>query len=505
MTENTIFWFLLIGLCPLIGLLLNVSLWAHPYKGAKLATFFVWIGFALSLVACLLGSPFSQSGEKWGFRPSEISFLMTTLVLFISGVVHQFSLKYMAGDRNYRAYYLGLTSLTFTVFLLSASDHVVLFILLWLLSNLLLVKLMVHKPEWIAAKNSGILALKTFLAGVLFLSLGTILLAYQAESFSLNQIVQDVDPISSPLTRIALVFIIIAALMQSGAYPFHKWLLGSLNSPTPVSALMHAGLVNGGGLLLARFAPLLFMDSLLLPALFVMGVVTVIFGGIGKLLQTDIKRMLACSTMTQMGFMIMQCGLGLFSAALAHLCWHGLFKSYLFLKAGSTVHEKRLSKDHKIGSVSLLIPSVFLGALGAYGFMWGADLSLSLHYSSSLLILFSWVASLQMAYSILSTKPSFSGAVLASAVTLGAGILYGVTVHMIHLWTQPLKIDRDLPLHSIHILSVLLIVSLWALINIKVFERVRSSALWHHLYVKMLNACQPDPKTVTTSRMDYKF
>ena len=108
---------------------------------------------------------------------------------------------------------------------------------------------------------------------------------------------------------------------------------------------MHAGLINGGGFLLARFAPMLAIQPPILNLIFIAGITTALLGTLWKLMQSDVKRMLACSTMGQMGFMIAQCGLGLFPAAVAHLSWHGLFKAYLFLSTGSAAKEKRLDLD----------------------------------------------------------------------------------------------------------------------------------------------------------------
>jgi len=133
-------------------------------------------------------------------------------------------------------------------------------------------------------------------------------------------------------------------MTQSAIWPFHTWLISSLNSPTPVSAIMHAGLINGGGFLLTRFAGLFVQSTGMLQVIFFLGLLTALIGTLWKLMQHDIKRMLACSTMGQMGFMIAQCGLGLFPAAIAHLCWHGLFKAYLFLSSGSAAHEKEWNR-----------------------------------------------------------------------------------------------------------------------------------------------------------------
>jgi NAD(P)H-quinone oxidoreductase subunit 5 len=103
--------------------------------------------------------------------------------------------------------------------------------------------------------------------------------------------------------------IITAAIIQSAIYPFHRWLLSAMTSPTPASALMHAGFVNGSGILLALFSTVLFASNTLI-ILFIIGGLTAVIAQFTKLLQVNVKQKLACSTIAQMGFMIMQCGLG---------------------------------------------------------------------------------------------------------------------------------------------------------------------------------------------------
>ena len=114
-----------------------------------------------------------------------------------------------------------------------------------------------------------------------------------------------------------------------------------MEGPTPVSALMHAGIVNAGGILLNRFAPLYLQTDSVLHWVFLVGLVTAVIGSILMLAQSDIKKALGYSTMGQMGFMIMECGVGAFSLAIFHLISHGLFKGTLFLSAGSVIHQAR--------------------------------------------------------------------------------------------------------------------------------------------------------------------
>jgi NAD(P)H-quinone oxidoreductase subunit 5 len=133
------------------------------------------------------------------------------------------------------------------------------------------------------------------------------------------------------------VLLVIPALARSSQVPFHGWLPSTLAAPTPVSALMHAGVVNAGAILILRFSPLVGESALAMSLIFAAGAVTVVFASVVRLVKPDVKGRLVFSTMAQMGFMFLALGLGAFAAAVFHLVSHGLFKSALFLGAGSGV------------------------------------------------------------------------------------------------------------------------------------------------------------------------
>ena len=507
LTENlTIDYFLIIILPPLLGLLINLSFFKkNSILGSCIASLAIWIGFILASIAWFIGLPFLEKNESWGFIVNEISWLMATLILFVSATVHHFSLRYMRGDRNYRRYFLLLNLVTISTLLMVASDHIFILISFWSLSNLILVFLMMHKFQWGAAKNSAVLTIKTFALGLVFLSVGTALLAYESRTLSLDLVVKNSESLSVSIRMGALFFIILAAFTQSGCWPFHGWLISSLNSPTPVSAFMHAGLVNGGALLIGRFAPLFFQEKLLLNILFVLALITLILGGIWKLLQSDIKRMLACSTMTQMGFMMMQCALGLFPAALAHLCWHGLFKAFLFLRSGSTITEDQCKDEERISTLPIFLLSSLCGVIGALGFTFGSGFLFTLVDTTAILIFFSWMASTQVAHTLLQKRRSLFFILTATLFCFVTGIIYGETVHLIEGAVAPLQIWQPQVLNFIHLIAITLIFFIWIALNLKPFTHHEGSLWWRRFYVSMLNASQPDPKTITSNKNGYKF
>jgi NADH-quinone oxidoreductase subunit L len=137
------------------------------------------------------------------------------------------------------------------------------------------------------------------------------------------------------------LLLFIGAMSKSAQFPIHIWLPRSLYAPTPVHALLHAGIINAGGFLINRLAPLYGLSSTTLHVAFVVGMVTAVLGATMMLAQNDIKKTLGFSTIGQMGYMIMECGLGAFSLAIFHLVAHGLFKATVFLNCGNVIHKAR--------------------------------------------------------------------------------------------------------------------------------------------------------------------
>lgn len=436
------------------------------------------------------------------FRADSLSWVMAGLILFVFLNVTAYSSRYLAGDRNRRSHQYFTLLLGACALCMAIADHLLILLVAWVSSNLLLVRLMMHKAQWIAARNSGLLALRTFSVGFILLGAGFWLLAANAGTASISSIVQTQN--TSTTSFAGLILVAMAAMTQSAAWPFHRWLISSLNSPTPVSALMHAGIVNGGGFLLVRFAPLYAREPVLLHCLFVAGLITAIVGTFWKLIQTDVKRMLACSTMGQMGFMLMQCGLGLFAPAVSHLCWHGLFKAYLFLNAGSVVHEKRSLPPSQTQSVLRLMLSGLAGTFGALMFALTSGTNIGIADTSCLMIMLAFMAAAQLSLGLLSTRLSLSRLTLALLAGTGAGALYGISIRIIETTLTSLHAMQPQPMDALYFLGIALIFLAWLSMILNPPDRTRSSAAWKRIYMAGLNASQPHSNTVTATRTAYK-
>ena len=436
------------------------------------------------------------------FHVDALSLLMIGLVAFIGLSVAGFASRYLAGDCARPRFFLLLGSLAASVMVLVSADHLLLLLAAWALSNLLLVLLMVHKPGWRAARAAGALAGRNFLTGALLVAAGFALLFVASGETSIQAIVH--APMDSAVAHAALALLLLGAMTQSAAWPFHRWLTSSLNSPTPVSAFMHAGLVNGGGYLLARFAPLYLEAPGLLTVMLVAGLVTALVGTAWKLMQHDVKRMLACSTMGQMGFMLLQCGLGLFPAAVAHLMWHGLFKASLFLGSGGAAAEKRIVPDRppRMGTFAA---ALLCGALASYGFAFASHKDWLAADATLVLVAVAFIAGAQFALALLRGRAlaMLPVALPASGVM---GLAYGASVYLVEAVLAPAGLMRPMPLDAFHLSAIVLLFSAWLAV---LFLRRpgapgRTPGWVLRLYVKAFNASQPHPATVTAQRTHYQ-
>jgi NAD(P)H-quinone oxidoreductase subunit 5 len=290
----------------------------------------------------------SVAGIGFGIYLDSLSVTMFCLVSFIGLIVLRYSFTYMDGDQQ-RTRFTRLLCLTLSAVLtLAISGSLFQFTLAWAATSMALQRLLLFYPERPAAV---IAARKKFLASRLgeVCLVAAIILLYRAfGSLDYGPVFAGCEQMRAaasavPSIEAASLLMVMTALLKSAQFPLHGWLLEVMETPTPVSALLHAGIINAGGFLVLRFTAII---SLSLPALDVLAVVggfTALFGSVVMLTQTSIKSSLACSTVAQMGFMMLECGLGAFSAALLHIVAHSLYKAHAFLSSGSIIDIARAS------------------------------------------------------------------------------------------------------------------------------------------------------------------
>ena len=341
------------------------------------------------------------AGVGFSLYVDRLTAAMFLLVSFIGVIVVAYSRNYLEGDPGH-VRFTGMLCLTLSaVLMVILSGNLFLFAAAWIATSLGLKQLLVFYPERPAAQLA---ARKEFIASrcgdvCLLVAFG---LLYQLAGsleygpiFSAARALQAHGGAVNSTHAIALL-LVVTALLKSAQFPLHGWLIEVMETPTPVSALLHAGIVNAGGFLILRFSDVIALSYPALNTLAMLGGFTALFGSVVMLTQTSIKVSLAYSTIAQMGFMMLECGLGAFSAALLHILAHSLYKAHAFLSSGSVIDIARgswtptaLGKPHQarliiaIGGVllvTLAISRVFGATLTAKPgvFALGAVLVMSL-------------------------------------------------------------------------------------------------------------------------------
>jgi NAD(P)H-quinone oxidoreductase subunit 5 len=425
-------------------------------------------------------------------RINGFTILIWTTVTFFSAIISSYAGNYLKGFRYHSRFMVLCLGFTLSVMLLVMSNHIVLLLFNWLMMGIFMSQLIGIDKTWGEAREASRFAQKYFLTGTFFLTLGLLLLAFNSQQFTISGLSSAVTDVPLWILMISAFCIIAAAIVQSAIYPFHRWLLSAMTAPTPASALMHAGFVNGAGILLALFATLLF-ESNTLTILFIIGGFTAIIAQFTKLLQVNVKQKLGCSTIAQMGFMIMQCGLGFFNAAVVHLILHGFYKAYLFLSSGEEIEQTKPEKPSqlKIKPLQAIVVLLF-GGLGAYLFAtWtGKDLSIN---SSIFLTLIVAITVGQATYNIINEQSlSVIQKIIVPPLLFIAGIgiyalMYnGVTI----LMSSMPMIDQPMPLSWTQIIFGIIFLLGFFIMKLGVYKKLP----W--LYVKFMNLSQPHKKTV---------
>jgi NAD(P)H-quinone oxidoreductase subunit 5 len=458
---------------------------------ARLLTSAIWTGFGLLLVLLAFGG--DRAGIAYGpFRVDSLGLFLGAAVALVSGVVHAFSLRHMDGDAGFEAFFRRLSGLTATVILLLLTDSVLLFAGLWVVMGLWLADAIGHVRGWPQAQAAAALARGWFLRGSAALVVGLALLASATGSLSIAGIVAGAAAAKPVPLALGCAALALAGAIQCGLFPFQRWLMSSMVAPTPVSAFMHAGLVNAGGILVARFAPAFEAVPVVLLLLFAAGAASALFGQVAALVQTDVKRGLAASTTAQMGFMLLQCGLGFHAAAMAHLVLHGLYKASLFLGAGSGLAAAK--RPGPVATPGLVEAGPALVAAGLAGAGFALASGKLDDGAGALLVLFAAMAAAQGSLAAPAAAPALRWVAIPGALGL-AGLLYGVLVAGIEaLLSGTPGLVAPQPLTVLHILVAAAFVLAWLAILAGLHRR--SAAL----YARVLRLSQPAASSVTDRR-----
>jgi NADH-quinone oxidoreductase subunit L len=287
----------------------------------------------------------------FGFYIDRLSAVMMVLISAIGTIIYTYSSDYMYQDPHERRYLAMIGIAVFVLLCMVSSANLLMLFLFWQILSYLLY-LLIHNHTHTATLEGAFRTFTilrigdvAFLAGIAlaYALYGTLefpdLFAAAARSTSTLSVLPGVE--LNGATAITLL-LLIGGMSKSAQFPLHVWLPRYLYAPTPVTALLHAGIINAGGFLINRLAPLFGLSSTTLHVAFLIGTLTAVLGASMMLAQNDIKNMLGFSTIGQMGYMIMECGLGAFSLAVFHLIAHGLFKATVFLNCGNVISRARM-------------------------------------------------------------------------------------------------------------------------------------------------------------------
>lgn len=271
---------------------------------------------------------------------NALTVIMLLLVSFVGMVVARYSRNYLDGEHGQGRFYRWLSLTLASILSLIVVGNLLMFALAWIATSLCLHQLLVfyrHRPTAVLAAHKKFVVSRI---GDLSLLLAVLLIGSTLHTLEFGEVFAAIQDMQGPLPATlhwAAVFVVISAALKSAQLPFHGWLLQVMEAPTPVSALLHAGIVNAGAFLVLRMSPVMAQAEIALAMLAVVGLATLAVASLVMLTQTSIKVSLAWSTSAQMGFMLLECGLGLYSLAMLHLVAHSLYKAHAFLSSGSGV------------------------------------------------------------------------------------------------------------------------------------------------------------------------
>jgi len=479
----------LIVIVPVLPILSAILLLLFSDKLAQrvawLSTAATFITFALTIVMLALeiagqGLGYVGTSLSWGVLLSDpLGAIMGVLIAGISLIVHLYSIRYMAEEPGYARFFILLDLMTSALLVMVAAGDLLTLMIAWHAIGVLLYFLLGHDTR---RQNTFRYAFWTFITyriGDLALVIAAAILVHTYGTWSLAEIFAQIQSnphamsfLGIPATQATAIFLAFAAFARSAQFLLHNWLPYTMDGPTPVSALMHAGIVNAGGFLINRFAPVFIHSGDVLHGLFIVGLVTAVIGSVLMLTQNDVKKSLGYSTMGQMGFMIMECGVGAFSLAIYHLIAHGLFKGTLFLGAGGVINAARrddgIPKDDLytfvierrparrrppwlfMAAITLIIPAFVLVLAH-----WLVQQDFFQKQGAIVLLFFGWVTGAQLIFATYRMRSERTGRLLAMVLASFTVVVVGYTLisHVFELFLYPDAQFREL-LHNASSINV---------------------------------------------------
>ena len=426
-----------------------------------------------------------------------LTVMMLVLVAFIGMIVVRYSSTYMDGDAHEGRFHRWL-SLTLGSFLtLIVAGNVWSFLLSWIATSMCLHELLAFyrdRPGAVLAARKKYLLHRISDASLLA---AFVLIAHTLRTAQFADVAHALAAMPRPLPttlQVATGLVVVSAILKSAQFPSHGWLIQVMEAPTPVSALMHAGIIYTGAFLILRTSPIVSQVAWAGNTLILVGLLSITTASLMMMVATNIKGSLAYSTSAQMGFMLMECGLGLYSVAVLHITAHSVYKAHAFLSSGSVVDNFRVPALLRVSGAAPLWQAVFglvVAALMtiAIGFSFGVKLQ----QQPGLIVmgLLLTVAMTQLLLQALNARTTSTGRMLLQMASLSA--LVCIAYFGLHtLFTQML--GASLPVESLKtdgvtqsVLGLIVVVFLGLLFVQQALPRMQKTPFWRAAYVHLYN------------------
>ena len=471
-----------------------------PVLIVRLGAFTAATGFLIAAALAFgsaRGEVASVGAGVFALAADRLAVALLLLIFGVSAVAQGFAVRYLAGDSRAWWFTCGAGLLTAASATLVTATTLIGIAVGWTATGVALCLLLGTYWQLPSARDGVRRTALAFLIGDGALWAAVALVSAQTGSIELADL--RTGQIGGPLASVAAVLVVIAALSRSAQIPFHRWLPATLAAPTPVSALLHAGVVNGGGILLVRLSPLS-GSELAAGLVIVAGAATMAYGAIIMAVKPDIKGALAYSTMAQMGFMTLTCGLGLWAAAIIHLFAHGFYKATLFLSSGSAIsrgrrhtalpHAARLTgRARLLGlAAAATLPLAALYAAVRLVPTWPGD-----HAAEHALLIFAWVTGATATWGWLQRRPDVAGAIGAAAFLLPAALGYVAVVGAAARFLAPSLPPTTLPTTTTWVIVATAVALLSGLASLR--WSPAAAPLQRALYTHALSAGSIQPRT----------
>jgi len=360
--------------CPAIGLsalAAGVVLWRVLHGASLNVNLWEWI-------------PVGDFRATFGLQVDQLSALMAFTVSFVSFLIHIYSIGYMHGDIGYHRYFCFLNLFVFCMLVLVLANNFLLLLFGWEGVGLCSYALIGHYYERRSASDAGKKAFITCRVGDYGLLLGIMLLFATLGTVDFQEVFDHIHHLSPALLSIAALLIFAGAVGKSAQVPLYVWLPDAMEGPTPVSALIHAAtMVTAGAYLVARCFPIFSSAPMAGQVGASIGAFTAFFAATMAVTNNDLKRVLAYSTISQLGYMVFAASLGACAAGIFHLMTHAYFKALLFLCAGSVMHAMAgeldmrrmggLFKYMRITALTMIVGSLALSGIPPFAGFWSKD------------------------------------------------------------------------------------------------------------------------------------